>query len=735
MLKYKDLKVKKKLLGFIIPIIFILTGFITIVSSTMSRKALKENVINSFSSFADLKVSRIEDFYHRINSAVGSLQYNGTIHSYLSLDSVTIIDEKKLEVELTALLEIHEFEDISVWKPNNDVAFSLKKVNNFSEAFQMVERSSNESIEYGKIKADMDNFIIYITAPIVHNDQVIGKLLIKQNMKSIYSLIADVRGLGETGETLIGRKTRTGALFLNPLRHDQDAALVRKANSKEPTARPIIEAVNGQSGFGIQKDYRGEEVIAVWRYIPFFDWGFVVKMDVSESYQSIYALITKILIASLFITIIAIIVTLKTSDVIVKPILKLKDALSVIGQGNLLDKKMKKEGDDEVGEMVDQANNLVWYISNIINFANEIGKGNFEFKTELDMNQGELGKSLINMSKNLKSVAISEMNRNWATEGLAQFATVLRQNNDNLELLAKTIIIDLVKYLEANQGSIYIVNEDEHNPKMELISTYAYDREKYSKKKFVKGESLIGQCWQEGEKIMLTEVPENYMNITSGLGNANPSCILLMPLSVNDEIYGIIEIASFKVFEEHEIEFMEKLSSSIATTLSSVKVNIRTASLLEEAQEMSNELQSQEEELRQNAEEMQATQEEMQRAQKAIIRKENDLRTIIDNSEDTIFGIDTNYVITVVNSKLKKKYASFGIDLSVGNNILDVMTEDRREFWKNRYDRALAGEKFQTEEEVSPGVRAKVIHYPMYDDDQRVSGIVVVSREILMKEV
>jgi len=345
------------------------------------------------------------------------------------------------------------------------------------------------------------------------------------------------------------------------------------------------------------------------------------------------------------------------------------------------------------------------------------------------MNQGELGKSLIHMSENLRKVAYSERKRTWSTEGLAKFANILRMNNDDLDILSENIIINIVKYLNANQGGIYIINDDLKSPKMELKSAYAYERKKFLENKFELGEGLVGQCWQEKEKIFLTEVPQNYINITSGLGTANPSCILLVPLIVSDEIYGIIELASFQVFDEHEIDFIEKLSSSIASTLNSVKVNIRTSTLLEETQQMSEELQSQEEELRQNAEEMQATQEEMERAQKELIRKENSLRSIIDNSADTIFAINTNYEIMVVNSTLRKKYKALGINLNDEKNILNLIPQDKIAFWKERYDRVFNGETFQTEDEVAPGVMATVYHYPTYDENKKITGAAIVSRQ------
>jgi PAS domain S-box-containing protein len=126
---------------------------------------------------------------------------------------------------------------------------------------------------------------------------------------------------------------------------------------------------------------------------------------------------------------------------------------------------------------------------------------------------------------------------------------------------------------------------------------------------------LAGQAWQEGDIVYLTDVPQNYVKITSGLGDANPTSVLIVPLKVNDQIFGVVEIASFSTFQDFEMEFVQKIAESIASTISSVKINAKTQHLLEESQEMTEQMRAQEEEMRQNMEELQATQEEMQRSQ------------------------------------------------------------------------------------------------------------------------
>lgn len=300
------------------------------------------------------------------------------------------------------------------------------------------------------------------------------------------------------------------------------------------------------------------------------------------------------------------------------------------------------------------SNNFAASLREKIRFATNLGSGKTN-ATMLPLSEDDkLANALLDMEKSLKKASeedqkykIEEQKRAWTNEGLAKFGEILRMQTDNLATLSDAIITNLVKYLNANQGCIFLYNdEDKSDIHLQLISAFAFDRKKYLNKRIELGEGLIGTCALEKQTIMVTEVPEGYMEITSGLGEAPPRSILIVPLRSEEVIFGIVEIASFNFFEPHEIDFVERIAQSTASTFATVKININTSRLLEQSKKQAEEMAQQEEELRQNLEELQSTQEESERREAEI----NSLLVAVDASA-LVIQTDMEGRITEVNKK------------------------------------------------------------------------------------
>ena len=302
-----------------------------------------------------------------------------------------------------------------------------------------------------------------------------------------------------------------------------------------------------------------------------------------------------------------------------KPIEPITDYVKKLSEG-ALPNHILSNSDDEIGEIAQAVNTLGANIEAASFFAENIGGGKLDTDITVFENKGKLSESLRSMRDSLVHVADEESKRNWATEGLAKFVDIIR-STDDIEVFYNNILGNLIRYLNVNQGYLYILNDEKkEDPFMEIKAVYAYGKKKYLEEelKIRYKEGLVGQAWFDKTPLYFTEIPTNYVKITSGIGEALPTCILIVPLLINEEVVGAIEIASFKDIAQYERDFVYKLAETIAGAVQNVKVNERTKILLTASQHQSEALLAQEEEIRQNMEEMQATQSEMERAQRAM---------------------------------------------------------------------------------------------------------------------
>lgn len=318
--------------------------------------------------------------------------------------------------------------------------------------------------------------------------------------------------------------------------------------------------------------------------------------------------------------------SLAFSNALSRSINTIKDRIQALSNGEFPD-KIKTALLDEMGQASLALNNLIDRISAAVDFSTRIGKGELNCEYDQNFNDDVLASSLLGMHSKLKEAASITERRNWITAGLAEFGELLRQNNEDLELISRKLLASLVKYVNLNQGQLYVVEEEADGEQyLQLLATYAWDRQKFTENKILKGEGLAGQAWIEQQTVFITDVPENFVKITSGLGEACPNSITVIPLKNNEEVFGILEVAGFKVLEDFEIEFLEKLAEMIASELAAISNTSKTQKLLEESQRQAEDLKAQEEELRQNQEEMQATQEEMERQRKDLQQTIEDLK-------------------------------------------------------------------------------------------------------------
>ncbi len=302
--------------------------------------------------------------------------------------------------------------------------------------------------------------------------------------------------------------------------------------------------------------------------------------------------------------------------------------------------------------------------------AKMIGEKDFSISSNEVSEDDELGNALLLMRENLKEASKKDEARSWIASGKENIANILRLHN-NISKLAYETLVNLIKYIDAIQGSFYLF-DDEKN-KIINIATFAYNRKRFINQEYSIGEGLIGQTAYEMDTIYRREIPENYVTITSGiLGDKKPSTLLIVPLISDEKLQGILEFASLNDdIPKLTIKFIEELSEIIAQTVFNLKVNIRTEKLLKDAQEMTEELQENEEELRQNAEEMRSTQEELEKSNQdlegqiaEVERSQKRLHSLLENASEVISIYEPDGIL---------KYVSPSVSSILGYNPKDAI--------------------------------------------------------------
>ncbi len=342
-----------------------------------------------------------------------------------------------------------------------------------------------------------------------------------------------------------------------------------------------------------------------------------VKIYSFDTVEDVQKLQNFILIIAVIIIFMLVIISFSIPRLISKRIKDIKEYIEPLKTGKIPDLEIDINIFSDVIEITDSIQHVINSLKASTAFANQIGTGNFDFKYTPVSEQDDLGNALLLLRDNLSKAQKEENERRkedkireWTNSGIAKFSDILRQAAKDINELSTVIIKELVNYLNSNQGGFFVLNEEnKDNRFLELTASYAYSKERKKKKIFQLGEGLIGTCAVEKATIYMTEIPEDYISITSGLGGANPRSLLIAPLKHEDNVLGVLEIASFNKFEKYQIEFVEKIAESIASTLSITKINERTAKLLEISKIEAEQRSLKEEELRQNLEELQATQE------------------------------------------------------------------------------------------------------------------------------
>jgi HAMP domain-containing protein/CheY-like chemotaxis protein/signal transduction histidine kinase len=271
------------------------------------------------------------------------------------------------------------------------------------------------------------------------------------------------------------------------------------------------------------------------------------------------------------------------------------------------------------------ANSLTLQVRAIADVATAVTRGDLSRQIAVEA-QGELDELKNNLNQmivNLKSTTEKNSEQDWLKTNLAKFSRMMQGQKD-LEAVSKLIMSELTPLVSAHHGAFYIMDDDNNTPVLKLIASYAYKERKHVGNRFYLGEGLVGQAALEKKPILLTNVPEDYIRISSGLGEAPPRNVIVLPVLFEGEVKAVIELASFLPFSQIHQLFLDQFAESVGVVINMIAANMRTAELLEQSQSLTLELQSQSEELRTQQEELKKSNAELE-AQATTLRTSEEL--------------------------------------------------------------------------------------------------------------
>jgi len=285
--------------------------------------------------------------------------------------------------------------------------------------------------------------------------------------------------------------------------------------------------------------------------------------------------------------------------------------------------------------------------------------------------QGEVAalKDYINeMIRNLKDTTIKNSEQDWLKTNLANFTRMLQGQKD-LVAVGKLMLSELAKVVSVQHGVFYVLDASNSNAQLKLLASYAFRERKHVGDRYALGEGLLGQAALEKERILLTNVPDEYVHISSSLGDAPPRNVIVLPVVFEGEVKAVLELAAFERFSPIHQTFLDQLTESLGIVINTIEANSRTEDLLKQSQSLAKELQSQQEELR-------ATNEELEEKAKLLAQQNKEVERKNSEVEQARRSLEEKASQLALTSKYKSEFlANMSHELRTPLNSLLILAD------------------------------------------------------------
>src|SRR5262249_45588801 len=273
------------------------------------------------------------------------------------------------------------------------------------------------------------------------------------------------------------------------------------------------------------------------------------------------------------------------------------------------------------------AANLTSQVRAIAEVATAVTKGDLTRSVMVEA-QGEVAalKDNINeMIRNLKDTTLKNTEQDWLKTNLAKFSRMLQGQRD-LFAVSRLVLSELAPLVHAQQGVLYMRTTRGAEPCLELLASYAHKPNKNLPRMLRMGEGLVGQCASERKRMLLTDLPHDYVRVGSVLGSTRPLSVIVLPVVFEGQVKAVIELASIRQFSETHLSFLDQLTEGIGIVFNTIEANMRTEDLLKQSQSLTTELQSQQDELKQTNDRLEQQAENLQQSEMLLKQQQEELQ-------------------------------------------------------------------------------------------------------------
>lgn len=464
------------------------------------------------------------------------------------------------------------------------------------------------------------------------------------------------------------------------------------------------------------------------------------KLRDIEAEQS-STLFKSVLIVSVILLILSVVVIVLSRNM-VRPFANVKKLIERITNGEyMLDKFLPDPSKvpHEWLSIINSIKSLAKSLKNTSDFATQLKDKNLEAEYDASITNNPIGSTLVTLRNDMIETSEKEQQRfneerqnQWATEGHSIFSDILRNNISDIHNLCNAVMDKLVPYINVTQGGIFIrttMPDDKNTECFELYAVFAFGHQRFHKRILAIDEGIIGACAMEKHTIIINDVPDNYTEIGSGLGQAKPKALMFVPLLYNDYLYGVMEFAAFVKFEQYQIQFVERISENIASTIANAKINEQTTLLLQQSRQQSKQMEEREDQLKNEIETLNGL----------VMTTQNELNQI----EQVNNALNKTMLVAIFSTKgdtleANRRFAlRYTLDVNDirRKNVYEILqlTLSKYDEFKKVWDNVKQGttETYTIEFKINKDIRKiKNTFIPIYDAENNVSRILCLAADI-----